>query len=390
MHIVHVITRLIIGGAQENTVLTCRGLVNKGHRVTLVAGSETGPEGSLWSDAESAGCGLVRLDSLRRAVSPWRDLAAHRDLRRLFQRLRPDLVHTHSSKAGILGRSAARSAGVPLIVHTIHGMSFNRTQGALARAVYRLLERRAATYTDRLVTVADAMVQQGVTAGLAPRDRFTTIHSGMETDDFRPDRATREAVRAGWGLTEHEVVVGTIARLFENKGYEAILEAMPSVVARVPNLRFVWIGDGALRDRYERRLTAMGLRERVRFVGLVTPREVARLLNGFDLLVHASRWEGLPRSVVQAMLSEVPVISYDNDGAPEVVTPDETGVLVPYGDTAKLADAVVALSAAPARRTALGRAGRLRCAEPFDWRRMVDELDRLYHALASDRKSCGL
>jgi glycosyltransferase involved in cell wall biosynthesis len=378
MHICHVITRLIIGGAQENTLLTCRGLSERGHRVTLVAGPETGPEGSLWDQAAEAGCRLVRLPPLRRAVRPLHDWLAGRALRRLFERIEPDVVHTHSSKAGILGRRAAAQARVPVIVHTIHGMSFNRTQPLGVQWLYRILERRAARVTSALVSVADAMTNQAVAAKLAPRERFTTIRSGMETDRFTPTPAMRERLRKEWGISEHDVVIGTVARLFRNKGYEEIIEAMPEAVGREARLRFVWVGDGADRPRYERQLKALGLRDRVRMVGLVPPDEVARCLNGFDVVLHASRWEGLPRAIVQGLLTEVPAISFDNDGAPEVVLPGETGMLVPYGDTRRLADAMVNLAADPDLRRTLGRRGRARCLDAFDWRKMVTDLEKLY------------
>ena len=247
MNIYHVITRLIVGGAQENTVLTCRGLVEKGHRVTLVSGPETGPEGSLWKQAESAGCDLVKLDSLRRNVQPFRDWRALRELRDLFARTEPHVVHTHSSKAGILGRYAAANAGVPIIVHTIHGMSFNRTQPPYVRLPYRWLEQRAARHTTALVTVADAMTDQAVAAGVAPRDRFTTVYSGMETERYEATGDRRSRARAEWGGAKDEIVVGTIARLFDNKGYDEILDVMPEVIQGEPRLKFVWIGDGTRR-----------------------------------------------------------------------------------------------------------------------------------------------
>src|SRR5262249_3125429 len=151
------------------------GLHEHGHRVTLIAGPETGPEGSLWPQAQAIGCEVIKLDSMRRSINPLHDGRTRRDLRKLFERLRPDVVHTHSSKAGILGRFAAKAAGVPHVVHTIHGMSFNRTQRALTRFVYRTLERRAARCTDMFVTVADAMIEQSVAARLGPRERFVTI-----------------------------------------------------------------------------------------------------------------------------------------------------------------------------------------------------------------------
>ncbi len=383
MKICHVITRLIIGGAQENTILTCRGLVDRDHKVTLIAGPETGPEGSLWGQAEEAGCSLVRLNSLRRAVSPWADWQARRDLANLFQRLQPDIVHTHSSKAGILGRDAASVAGVSKIVHTIHGMSFNRTQSAMTRWLYRTLERRAARVTTAFVSVADAMTAQAVEAGLAPATRFTTVRSGMEVDRFQPSLEQRKSLRKKWGIRDDEVVIGTVARQFKHKGYEDIIKAMPHAVAGNEKLTFVWVGDGANRSQYERALHAINMHGRVHMIGLVPPADMPELMNGFDILVHASRWEGLPRTVVQASLMEVPAISYDNDGAPEVVIPEETGILVPCGHTHKLAEAIIQLSTDPTKRRVLGRGGRMKCLADYDWRRMVDQLDQLYRNLCT-------
>ena len=385
MKICHVITRLIVGGAQENTVLSCEGLVRRGHDVTLVAGPETGPEGSLWEQAAASGAGLVGLNSLRRRPRPWLDWRCVGEVRRVFRDGGFDVVHTHSSKAGILGREAARRAGVPVVVHTIHGMSFNRTQGWLARGLYRWLERRAAGWTDAFVTVADAMADQAVAARLGAREKFTTIYSGMRTEAYLPDAAARRAVRAEWGVDDSAVVVGTIARLFRNKGYEELLAAMPFMVARVPGLRFVWVGDGAGRGRYVAALERMGLRDRVILTGLVRPGRVPGLVAGLDVMVHASRWEGLARALVQGMLMEVPGVSFDNDGAPEVVVEGETGRLVRYGDVRGLADAVVELAGSVELRRRMGAEGRRRCLERFSAERMVGELEGLYGRLLATR-----
>jgi glycosyltransferase involved in cell wall biosynthesis len=187
-------------------------------------------------------------------------------------------------------------------------------------------------------------------------------------------------------VAEDEVVVGTIARLFENKGYEEIMAASPLAVARNAKLRFVWIGDGAHRYRYENQLRALGLRDRVRLIGLVDPDRVASYLNGFDMLVHASRWEGLPRAVVQALLMRVPAISFDNDGAPEVVVPGETGLLVRFGDVGALSGAIAQLADDAALRKRLGEEGRKRCLSMFDWQNMVDQLERLYNTLPDQRR----
>jgi glycosyltransferase involved in cell wall biosynthesis len=381
MRVCHVITRLIIGGAQENTLLTCRGLAERGHDVTLIAGPETGPEGSLWEEARSAGCALVVEPDLCRRVHPRRDFAATRALAERFRRFLPSVVHTHSSKAGIIGRLAAHRAGVSIIVHTVHGMSFNRTQRAATRAAYRLLERRAARYTSAFVTVADAMIEQCVTAGIAPPERFTTIRSGIETEHYQPDAAARARRREQWGVGADEVVVGTVARLFENKGYEAILEALPEIARHVPTARFVWIGDGAHRERYEARLRALGLRDRALLVGLIPPTAIPDHVGAFDVLVHASRWEGLPRAVVQGLLMGVPAVAFDNDGTPEVVRTGQTGVLVPFGRTDLLAKAVVELARNADLRRELGAQGRAHCLVEFDRRTMVDRIEALYRDL---------
>ena len=381
MRICHVITRLIVGGAQENTLLTCRELHSRGHQVVLLTGPETGPEGSMLEQAEADGYQVTVVRGMRRAVSSWGDWQAFCRLREVLSQLRPDVVHTHSSKAGILGRLAAVRARVPTIVHTIHGISFNRTQPGAMRWFYRALERRAARKTDALITVADAMIEQSVQAGIAPPEKFTTIRSGVETDRFVPDPRVRAEVRSAWNATDDNLVVGTVARLFANKGYEDLLRALPRVVRGCPKARFVWVGDGANRDRYVRQVERLGLRDRLHLTGLVSPEEVPRLMNGFDVLVHASRWEGLPRTVVQALLMEVPVVSYDNDGAPEVVEQDHTGELVPFGDTSELAEGVIRLVSSPERRQQLGAEGRRRCLEEFDHHRMVDQIEALYRRL---------
>ena len=381
MNVAHIITRLIIGGAQENTILTCRGLVERGHRVTLIAGPETGAEGSLWEQAKASGCDLVRLDPLRRAIHPVHDLRAFHRLEELLRDMRTDVVHTHSSKAGIIGRTAAAKAGVPVVVHTIHGMSFNRTQSAVAQAVYRALERYAARYTTGFIAVADSMIDQAVAAGLGARHRFVTIRSGLDTGLFAPRAERRREHRARWGVSDADVVVGTIARLFANKGYDEIIAAMPLIAARSPAVRFVWIGDGRDRGAYERMVERIGLRECVTLLGLLNPAEVAEAINGFDIILHASRWEGLPRAIVQGLLTEVPAVSFDNDGAPEVVIDGQTGRLVPYGDIQALADAVSDLACDAPLRRKLGARGRDVCLRDFDWHVMVDRIEEYYQQL---------
>ncbi len=383
MRICHIITRLIVGGAQENTLLTCEGLHRRGHEVLLLSGPETGPEGSLQDRAAQGGYAFELVESLGREIRPLRDWRCRRELARRLRAWCPDVVHTHSSKAGVLGRLAARDAGVPTIIHTIHGMSFNRTQPALKRKLFASLERRCARFTDRIVTVADAMVEQCLAANVGRPEQFQTVYSGMDVEAFDPNRYDREAVRRAWGFREDAVIVGTVARLFANKGYEQLIPAMAEAARRDERLRFVWIGGGAWTERLRAELDLALLSEHVVLPGLVPPSKIPELLSGVDMLVHPSQWEGLPRAVVQALLMERPAISFDIDGAPEVVIPGETGILVPLNDVSGLADAMVELARDPERRARYGQAGRARCLRQFDARQMGEALERIYSQLFS-------
>lgn len=387
LRIVHIITRLIVGGAQENTVLTCEGLAQRGHDVYLWAGPTTGPEGSLVPRVRDAGrltdvsYTYQEFPDLVRQVSPLHDFRALGALHRRLEQLQPDVVHTHSSKAGILGRIAAHRAGVPVIVHTIHGMSFNRTQAWSTRALYAALERYGAGKCQSIVSVADAMTRQALTAGVGRPEQYVTVRSGMVTADFDPARFDDREVRRAWGVPDDAVVVGTVARLFENKGYEQLIAAMPAAVRAEPCLRFVWVGDGAHRSEYEGRLTRLGLRDRVTITGLLPPEEMPRVLAGMDMVAHASQWEGLPRAVVQGMLMGKPAVCFDLDGAPEVVIPGETGELAAPGDVGAFTAAIVKLARDASLRARYGEEGRRRCMEAFDHNRMVEALMGLYESL---------
>jgi len=380
---------MIIGGAQENTFLTCRGLQQRGWEVYLLSGPQTGPEGSLHEMARAERFGFEIIAPLVREISPPKDLAALRAIRRWLERHRPDIVHTHSSKAGILGRIAARQAGVPIIVHTIHGMSFNRTQRLPIRWAFRCAEAYCARFTDRLIAVADAMIEQTVRAGVADRSRCITIYSGMEVEKFDPSLYDAQAVRRQLGIPPDAVVVVTVARMFRNKGYEQLIPAMGLAVRQEPNLHFLWVGDGPFRDEYLEQARLLGVAERVHLTGLVRPEEVPKYLAAADILAHASQWEGLPRVVVQGLLMGKPAVAFAVDGTPEVVLDGQTGLLVPLNDVQALADGIVRLGRDASLRERLGAAGRQLCLERFDWRVMVQRIEQVYLELAAAKGLAG-
>jgi glycosyltransferase involved in cell wall biosynthesis len=378
MRIVHVITRLILGGAQENTLLTVEGLHHRhGDDVTLITGPAEGPEGDLFGRAEARGLKVELMPELVRAVRPSTDLRAYRLLRRAFRRLRPEVVHTHSSKAGIVGRTAAWHERVPAVVHTVHGLPFGPSESPWKNRIYVALERSAARRCHAIVSVCDAMTEQSLAAGVGRPGQYQTVYSGMDVEAFLAPPRPRDEVRRELGLADDEVAFGTVARLFERKGHDDILAAAPAVLAANPRVRFVFIGDGVLRDRLIAETGRMGLRHAFHFVGLVPPGRIPELLGALDGVVHPSLREGLARALPQALLVGRPVVSYDVDGAREVVLP-ETGFLLRPRDTAGLAAAVLRLAADPALRDAMGREGRRRFAHQFRHETMTDQLRALY------------
>jgi glycosyltransferase involved in cell wall biosynthesis len=369
----HLITRLILGGAQENTVLTCEGLhADPRFDVRLITGPAIGPEGELLARARGEGYEVVVLDAMRRAIHPWRDLVSLWKLWRLFRRRAPDIVHTHSSKAGILGRIAARLAGVPVVIHTIHGLPFHEYQPAVARMFYRFLERRCAALTDRIICVGEAMKQKALAAKLGRPEDIDVVYSGIEIDQFSDGPST---VRAMHAFAVDDVVIGTVSRLAPLKGHADLLEAVKPLQEKDPKVRLLLVGDGELRQDVERAAGARAV-----FAGMVTPDRIPEYLRAMDIVVHPSLREGLPRAVVQALLCGRPVIAVDCDGAREVVIEGETGSLVPPGSVPELTRALERMLALPDRGRALGQEGRRRFAGRFDHRVMVDRLAALYEA----------
>lgn len=390
MRIAHIITRMIVGGAQENTLLNCRDLVEQyGDEVLLVTGPALGPEGDLLGQGRAGEVQVRYVDDLRRAIHPTRDWRAYCELKQVLREFRPEVVHTHSAKAGILGRLAAWSLNVPAIVHTVHGAPFGRFDPWPRRKFYAACERYAARRCHHLISVADAMTDLMVAAKVAPREKFTTIYSGMEVDPFLHANDHRERVRQELGYKPEHVVVGKIARLFELKGHEDVITAA-MFLDRDPNLRFLFVGDGLWRDKLQKQIDDAGMHDRFQFTGLVPPAKIPELLGAMDILVHASRREGLARALPQTLLAGKPIVSYDIDGAREVCIDNETGFLVRSNHFQDLCEPLMKLAGDAALRERLGQEGRRRFADQFRHETMTRRIRELYERLlaAGGRSSC--
>lgn len=379
--VTHVITRLILGGAQENTVASVLGLRQKPDLdVDLVSGPTTGSEGSIESQVAAVpGC-LTVLPELVRPVHPWLDLLAYRALLRHFLDHRPHIVHTHSGKAGLLGRLAARRARVPIVIHTIHGPSFGPFQGSLANLAFVTAERLAGRLTHHFVSVAHAMTRQYLAAGIGHPSQYSCIRSGFDLAPFLNARRQRDLARR-LGIQPGDFVVGKVARLFRLKGHDELFAALPALIERIPNARILLVGDGPDRPRYEAMAARPPLAGRVIFAGLVPANEVPEHIALMDVLAHLSRREGLPRVLPQALAAGVPVVAADCDGAPEICIDGETGFLVPPDDTATLVDRLAALASNPGLGRAFASCGRARVIQEFTTSCMVEGLEALYHDL---------
>jgi glycosyltransferase involved in cell wall biosynthesis len=381
MRVTHVITRLIVGGAQENTLASVLGLrALPGFEVELISGPTTGPEGSLESRASAVPGLLTLAPSLVRPVHPWKDLRAWRQLSQRFRATRPDLVHTHSGKAGLIGRLAARTAGVPLIVHGIHGPSFGRFQGRIANAAFLTAERLAGRLTTHFVVVANAMTRQYLAAGIGRPSDYTCIRSGFDLSPFL-GASNEVAVRKKLGLSPADLVVGMVARLFKLKGHDELFAVAPELVRRCPRMKFLLVGDGPWRARFEARARAADLDGRFVFAGLVPPEEVPALVGVMDILLHLSRREGLPRCLPQAMAAGRPVVASDCDGAGEVCLNDETGFLIPLDDSVTLIARLLQLAGDPGLRQRLGEGGKRVASREFAISTLVAAQASLYRRL---------
>jgi glycosyltransferase involved in cell wall biosynthesis len=386
MRVTHVITRLIVGGAQENTVASVLGLQRKpGWQVDLISGPASGPEGSLAPAFAGSPSTLTLIPELVRPLHPWKDLITLRRLTHIFRERKPEVVHTHSGKAGILGRLAAAKAGVPVIVHTIHGPSFGAFQGPVSNWLFRSAEKHAAGVTTHFVSVADAMTRQYLAAGIGRPESYTKILSGF---DLAPYLAADNdpQLRARLGIAGTDIVIGKIARLFKLKGHEDLFAVAPELVRNCPRIKFLLVGDGAWRERFQARARALGLENRVVFAGLVAPAEIPGLLGIMDIVVHLSLREGLPRALPQALAAARPVVAYDCDGAREVCFDNETGFLLAPGDRSGLTTRLLQLTNDAALRRRLGERGQSMVKEQFRVERMIEELEKLYLKLAAERE----
>ena len=382
IRILHPITRLIIGGAQENTMLTADYLDKEQWQVDVLSGPQTGTEGSLIHEVQERGIPLTIEPTLVREINPLKDPLAFMRLTRFMRRGKYTIVHTHSSKAGIIGRWAAKLAGVPIIIHTVHGWGQTDHQHSLVRNFYIWLEKFTLPITDRLIVVTPQDIDKGLQDGIGTEDDYVLIRSGIELERFGHPKVSPAEMRHALGIPLDVSVVGSVTRLSPQKAPLDFVQMAAEVAQTYPDVHFVMVGDGPLREDVETQIALHGLTAQFHLTGL--RRDVPELLAIFDIFVLSSLWEGLPRVLPQAMATGLPIVATEIDGTAEAVEHGVNGLLVPPGQPAEMAQALCQLLVEPERAKHMGKVGLTRVAE-FGARRMVEQIDQLYRQLMADR-----
>lgn len=342
------------------------------------------PGGSLLAEAEKAGFKVVRLKHMRPELNVREDPSAFRELLEGLRKDEFDLVHTHSAKAGVLGRLAAYRAGVPAIVHTFHGFPFHDFQLAPKRAAYIAIERQLGRITDQFLAVGGAVAAQAISLRIAPTERVRTIASAIELNILPASPSNRAAARRLMGVPESAQIVGTVGRLAPQKAPQDMVAAIESMGRS--NVLCVWVGDGPLRQEMVRLIERRKMSKNFVFLGERT--DVAALLPGFDIFALASHYEGLPCSIVEAMTCGVPVVATAVNAVPEVVVPGRTGLLVPPGAPALLGRAMAYLLDHPAEGSRMSVAARNQLGDRFHPEVLGRDLAEIYElALTNSARS---
>ena len=381
IRVLRVIARLNMGGPALHVTYLARGLASRGYETTLIAGDVARGEESMAFVADRAGVEVVRLPGLSRELSPIRDAVAAWRVARIIRRVRPDIVHTHTAKAGAVGRMAALLAGTrrPVVVHTFHGHVLRGYFGRAGTLLFRAIETALARATDRLIAVSPEVRDELVALHVAPRGKFSIVRLGIELEPRVRFEGDPAEVRRRHGIPAEKFVVGWFGRMTAVKRTDDLLTMLAGVRERGIDALLLLVGDGDDRERLEQRAHDLGLARSCLFVGY--QEDVAPWYAVCDTVVLTSASEGTPVTIIEALAAGRPVVATRVGGVPDVVDEGETGFLVRPGDTHALAERIQILARDPERRAAMGAAGRERTLSRYAVERLVDDMDALYREL---------
>ena len=375
MKVLHIITRLDRGGSAEAFLDLVSDLKRLGHDISVATGPVLEPQADIDAFSKATGIQVNYIPFLKRNVDPVRDILAFLGILKLIRSINPEVIHTHTSKAGFIGRIAGRIAMIKVIVHTPHGHIFYGYYGGLASRIFIFLERIAAKFSDRIITLTDIEKREYINKGIAADDRIVTIPCGIYIDQFTK---SNKSIRDELGIPPGSPLVGWVGRLEHVKGCEYFLRACHLMKKEVPYAKYLVVGEGSLKREMEELACLLGLQEEVIFLGF--REDIPSIMGSIDLLVHTPLNEGLGKVLLEAMASAKPVVASAVGGIPEIITHGLNGLLAPAGDYVSIATESVRILKDKALAERLGREGRKK-AGAFDNRRLVEETLKLYKGL---------
>lgn len=388
---IHIITRLDKGGSAENTLLTVMGLDKERYDVVLVKGlsvelnmteDEVRAVEESVREAEREGVRVITVPGLVRRITPFYDLKAFFSLIKILRYEHPDIIHTHTSKAGILGRWAAFFARVPIIIHTPHGHVFWGYFGRRKASFYIILERLTACITDKIIVLTQREKKDHLHFHIAPEDKFSVVHSGINLGRFFNLSIDSADMKRKLGISEGNLVVGTAGRLTHVKGHRYLIEAAGKIVDVRPDTTFVFLGDGELLDELKNMASRLGIEENVKFLGWRS--DVAEVMSTFDIFVLPSLNEGMGRVLVEAMALGKPIVASDVGGITDLIVDGKNGFLVPTGNVETMVARIDDLLENPEKRKKMGKNGKSRSVN-YSSDLMVKKIDRLYRAVLQQK-----
>lgn len=374
-HILHIITNLPFGGAQDNTLLTVEKLNREKYDVSLMCS----PDGDWLPRAQQIpNLNLVFVDELKREISPINDFIAFWKILRLLNRGKYTIVHTHTTKASLLGRIAAKLAGIPVIVHTVHAIHFHDYVNPLIRWLYIMIERFLSKITDKIITVSKMNLKKALDLKLAEAEKFVNIYSGIELEKFNTNIDV-DSKKKELGIFNGEKIVGMVGRLSKQKAPLDFIKAIPEVLTFESNVLFVIVGEGLLKKSIIELAKKIGIESKLKLLGF--REDIQEILPTFDVFVLTSLWEGLGRSLTEAMYTGLPVVATNVDGVPELVKDGETGILVNPKDVASIAQGIITFLSDKQKAKKIGEAAKQEITDSFDATHMVHQLEKIYDDL---------
>jgi glycosyltransferase involved in cell wall biosynthesis len=386
IRVLRVIARLNVGGPSLHVSYLAQGLASRGYTTTLAAGTIAEGEASMAFVAERRGVAIRSIPQLQREVSPLHDIGAAVELARLIRNERPHVLHTHTAKAGTVGRIAARLAGSsrpPVVVHTFHGHTLSGYFGPRKERAYREIERALAREAEALIAVSPEVRDELVAIGVAPASRFAVVRLGIELAERMEGAESGDALRASLGIEPGRFTIGWVGRMTAVKRAHDVLRTLQALHDRDVPAALVMVGDGPDRPELEALATELGVADATHFVGFQL--DVGPWFHAIDALLLPSRNEGTPVSAIETLAAGRPVVASAVGGVPDVVADGVDGYLVPVGDVEGAAERLALLASDPALRRRMGEAGRDRALSRYGVERLVDDIDRLYRSLLAEQ-----